>query len=251
MEQCLGWGKLAPEKSVRPQGTHLCCCSAPASVWLFATPWTVARQASLSFTISRSLLNSGPLSWWCYQSSHLLLPSSFAFSLSQCQGFSGELVLHIRWPKYCSFNFNISSSNEYSGLISFRIDWLDLLAVFSSTTILKHQFFGTQPSLWSNSHICIWLLERLWLYWPLSAKGCFCFLICSLGLSQLSFQGASIFYWGELIPPPTNKFNNQVKVVLTAVMPTLFIYRSLFPMCTPSLPSNLSQNSLQILPLPL
>ena len=73
--------------------------------------------------------------------------------------FSKESVLPIRWPKYWSFNFSINPSNEYSGLISFRIDWLDLLAVqrlsrvFSNTTLQKHQFFSTQLSLHSNSHI--------------------------------------------------------------------------------------------------
>ena len=87
-------------------------------------------------------------------------------------------AIHIRWPKYWSFSFSISPSNEYSGLISFRIDWFDLLAVqgtvkiFSSTTVQKHQFFGTQLSLWSNSHIHTWWLEKsyLWLDGPLLAK---------------------------------------------------------------------------------
>ena len=71
------------------------------------------------------------------------------------------------WPKYCSFNFSISPSNECSGLISFRMDWLALLAVqgflrvFSNTTPQKHQFFGAQLSLWFNSHIHTWLLERI------------------------------------------------------------------------------------------
>ena len=73
--------------------------------------------------------------------------------------FFNELALHIRWPEYWSLNFSISPSNEYSGLISFSIDWLDLMQikglsrVFSNTTVQKHQFFGTQPSLWFNSHI--------------------------------------------------------------------------------------------------
>ena len=75
--------------------------------------------------------------------------------------FSSELALSIRWPKYWSFSFSISPSNEYSGLIFFRIDWFDLLAVqetlkrvFSSITIGKHQYFSAQPSLWSNFSIC-------------------------------------------------------------------------------------------------
>ena len=88
---------------------------------------------------------------------HPLLPPSIFPSI---RVFSNELVLCLRWPKYWSFSFIISPSNEYSGLISFRMDWLDLLAVqgtlsnvFSNTTVQKHQFFGAQISLWSNSHI--------------------------------------------------------------------------------------------------
>ena len=102
--------------------------------------------------------------WHCL----LLLPS---ISLS-IRVFSNKSVLHIRWPKYGSFSSNISPSNEYSGLISFRIDWFDLLVVQRTLksllqhTIQKHQFFRAQLSLWSNSHICTWLLRKpyLWLY---------------------------------------------------------------------------------------
>ena len=80
--------------------------------------------------------------------------------------FSNELVLHIRWPKYWSFSFSISPSNKYSGLISFRIDWFDLLAVQGTLKsspapqFKKHRFSGAQPSLWSNSHICTPLLKK-------------------------------------------------------------------------------------------
>ena len=88
------------------------------------------------------------------QSSHpLLSPSSPTFNLSQHQGISNESILCIRWPNYWSFSFSISPSIEYSGLISFRMDWLDLLAVqrtlkvFSNTTVQKHQFLGAQLSL--------------------------------------------------------------------------------------------------------
>ena len=107
---------------------------------LFVTPWTVALQASLSITISRSLLklmsiesvmpsNSIIL---CYP---LLLPSIFP----SIRVFSNESVLHIRWPKYWSFSFSISPSNESSGLISFRMDWLDLLAVQGTLkSLLQH-----------------------------------------------------------------------------------------------------------------
>ena len=83
----------------------------------------------------------------------LLPPSPLALNLCQLQIFSNEMTFHIRWPKYWSFSYSISPSNEYSGLISFRIDWFDLLAiqglsrVFSNTTVQRHQFFGAQVSL--------------------------------------------------------------------------------------------------------
>ena len=85
----------------------------------------------------------------------LLLPSI----LPSIRVFSSESVLRISWPNYWSFSFSISPSNEYSGLISFRMDWLDLLAVqetlqsFSNITVQNHQFFCAQPSLWSSSHV--------------------------------------------------------------------------------------------------
>ena len=130
-------------------------------VQLFATPWTAACQVSLSFTISQGLLTL--MSIELVMSSNclilcrplLLLPSVFP----SIRVFSSELALLITWVKYWSISFNISLSNEYSGLISFRMDWCDLLAVqgafkiFSSTTIRKCQCFGAQPSLWSKSHI--------------------------------------------------------------------------------------------------
>ena len=99
-------------------------------VQLFATPWTAAGQASLSFTISWSLLTLMSIEL-VMLSNHLilcrllLLPSVFP----RIRVFSSESFIHIRWPKYRSFSFSISPSNEYSGLISFRIDWFDLLAV--------------------------------------------------------------------------------------------------------------------------
>ena len=92
----------------------------------------------------------------------LLLPLIFP-RIRVC---SNESALCIRRPKYWSVSFSISPSNEYSGLISFRMDWLDLLAVkglsrvFSNTTVQKHQFFGAQLCLWSNSHIHTWLLKN-------------------------------------------------------------------------------------------
>ena len=129
-------------------------------VQLFAIPWTAAPQASLSITNSQSLLKLMSVEL-VMPSNHLFLcrPLLLASVFPSVRVFFSESVLHVRWPKYWSFSFNISLSNEYSGLISFRMDWLDLLAVqglsrvFSNTTIQKYQFFGTQLSLWSNSHI--------------------------------------------------------------------------------------------------
>ena len=100
-------------------------------VQLFVTPWTAARQASLSITNSQSLLKLMSIEF-VMPSNHLilccplLLPPSIFPSI---RVFSHESVLHIRWPKYWSFSFNISPSGEYSGLISFRMGWLDLLAI--------------------------------------------------------------------------------------------------------------------------
>ena len=119
-------------------------------VWLFVTPWTAACQALSSIANSRSLLKLTSIesvipSILCCPL--LLLPSIFP----SIRVFSNGSVLHIRWPKYWSFSFSISPSNEYSGLISFRINWLDLLAVqgtlrslqchSSKASILRHSAF--------------------------------------------------------------------------------------------------------------
>ena len=110
-------------------------------VWLFATPWTIAQQASLSMTNSWSLLKFMSIES-VMPSNHLilchpfLLPSSIFPSI---RVFSNESALCIRWPKYWSFSFNISPSNEHPGLISFRMDWLDLLAVQGTLkSLLQH-----------------------------------------------------------------------------------------------------------------
>ena len=128
-------------------------------IQLFVTPWTAACQASLSFTISQILLKFMSIES-VMPSNHLilyhpllLLPSIFP----SIRVLSNESALRIKWPKY--WNFSISPSNEYSGLISFRIDWFDSLQsrglsrVFSNTTVQKHQLFSPQPCLWSNSLI--------------------------------------------------------------------------------------------------
>ena len=105
-----------------------------------ATPWTAARKASLSITNSQSLLKLMSVEL-VMPSNHLILCHPLLLPLSifpSIRVFSNESVLHIRWPKYWSFSFSISPSNEYSGSISFRMDWLDLLAVHRTLKSLLH-----------------------------------------------------------------------------------------------------------------
>jgi len=127
-------------------------------VWLFVTPWTAACQASLSFTIFRSLPKLMSIES-AMPSNHLilchlllLLPSIFP----SIRVFSNESVLCIMWPKYWSCSLSISSSNEYSGLMSFRIDWLDLLAVQGTLkSLLQHDSSKASVLLCFHS-------QRLW-----------------------------------------------------------------------------------------
>ena len=176
-------------------------------VWLFVIPWTAGHQASLSITISLRLLKfmsielimpSNHLIFCCPL---LLLPSIFL----SIRVFANELDLHISWPKYWSFSFSISSSNEYLGLIPFKkgksIDRFDLLAIQGTLkSLLQHHnlkasILQHQPSLRSNSHIHIWLLEKtigLTRRTFVSKVMSLLFKSC-LGLSQFFFQGASIF----------------------------------------------------------
>ena len=121
-------------------------------VWLFAILWTAACQASLSITNSQSLLKLMSIES-VMPSSHLilchpllLLPSIFP----SIRVFSNESVLHIRWPKDWSFSFSISPSNEYSGLISFRMDWLDLLAVQGTLKSIP-QHYSSKASIFQCS----------------------------------------------------------------------------------------------------
>ena len=116
-------------------------CSTPGFPVLHHLPELAQTHAHWLSDTSNHLILCHPL---------LLLPSIFP----SIKAFSNELVPWIRWPKYWSFNFSINPSNEYSGLISFRIDSLQskgLSRVFSNTTVQKHQFFSAQPSLWSNA----------------------------------------------------------------------------------------------------
>ena len=151
-----------------PSDSQFSSVQSLSHVWLFATPWTAACQASLSITNSRSppktmsIESVMPSNYLILCRPLLLLPSIFP----SIRVFSNESALLMRWPKYWSFSLSISPSNEHPGLVSFRMDWLDLLAVqglaevFSNTIVQKHQFFGAQLSLWSNSHIHTCLLEK-------------------------------------------------------------------------------------------
>ena len=140
-------------------------------VWLFATPWTAACQASLSITNSWSLLklmsreSVMPSKHLILYHNPLLLPSIFP----SMKVFSNESVLHIRWPKYWSFTFRISPSNEYSGLISFRMDLLGLLAVQRALNLQCSAFFIVQLShLFILSGVISPLISSgiLGTYWP-------------------------------------------------------------------------------------
>ena len=147
----LDGGPLCNNSRPFPSSVQSLCC-----VQLYVTLCTAARQASLSFTISQSLLRFMSIES-VMPSNHLilchpllLLPPIFPSTSVFCS----ELALHIMWPKDWSFIFSLSPSSEYSGLISFRIDWSKGLSrVFSNTTVQKHQFFGAQLSSQSNSLI--------------------------------------------------------------------------------------------------
>ena len=162
-------------------------------MWLFATPWTAAHQASLSFTIAFSLLKlmsmesvmpSNNLVICCPL---LLLPSIFPsvriFSNESVLCIGGQIMGASASAPALPMNIQGRSPLGLTSLISLQSKGLS--RVFSSTTVQKHQFFSTQPSLWSNSYIHTWLLEKpyFWLYEPLLAKWCLCFLIHCLGLS--------------------------------------------------------------------
>ena len=131
-------------------------------VQLFVTPWIAAYQASLSFTNSQSLLKLMSIEL-VMTSNHLilchpllLLPSVFP----SIRVFSHESALHIRWPKYWSFSFSISPSNEYSVLISFRMDWLDLLAVHGTLKSLLQHHSSKTSILWHSAFFMVQLWKN-------------------------------------------------------------------------------------------
>ena len=129
----------------------------PSCIQLFMTPWTEAHQASLSFAISQSFLR------FMYIES--MMPSNYRVSLAPFSSsvspsirfFSSELALHIRWPKYWRFSFSISPSNEYSGLVSFRIDWFDLLAVQGTLKSLLQPHGLKASILWCSAFFMVQL----------------------------------------------------------------------------------------------
>ena len=144
---------------ISPQSVFVVVVQSLSPVWLFATPWTATRQASLSFTISQTLLKLMPIES-VMPSSHLvlchpllLLPSIFP----SIRVFSNESALRIRCPKYWSFSFSISPSNEYSGLISFRVDWFGLLAVQGTLKSLLQHHSSKASILWHSAFFIVWL----------------------------------------------------------------------------------------------
>ena len=162
-------------------------------VWLFVTPWIAARQASLSITIFRSspkLMSIESV----MPSSHLILCHPLLLLPPippSIRVFSSESTLYMRWPKYWSFSFSIIPSKEILGLISFRTDWLDLLAIqgtlksllqhhSSKASVLRHSAFFTVQL----SHLYMTRGKTIALtIWPFVGKWCLCFLIHCLGLS--------------------------------------------------------------------
>ena len=128
-------------------------------VWLFATPWTAAHQPSLSIVNSWSLPKLIPIEL-VMPSNHLILYRPFLLWPSICPSirvFSNESALHIRWPKYWSFSFSISPSNEYSGLIFFIINWLDLLAVQGTLKSLLQGHSSKASILWCSAFFIVQL----------------------------------------------------------------------------------------------
>ena len=169
-------------------------------VWLFATPWTAAHQAPLSFTISRSFLrlmfieSVMPSNHLILCRPLLLLPSIFP----SIRVFSKESVLCIRWAKYWSFCFSISPSSEYSGSIFFRMDWFEHLAVQGTVKSSAPQFKSISSSalrlLYGPTLTSVhgyWKNYSLDLHIPLSAQWCLCFLIHCLRLVIAFLSGCT------------------------------------------------------------
>ena len=164
---------LTPNPSIRLRFLTFSSVQKLSCVQLFATPRTTARQASLSIINSQSLPKL--MSTVSVMTSNhlilcrplLLLPSIFP----SIRVFTNESVLHIRWPKYWSFSFSISPSNEYLGLISFRMDWLDLLAVQGTLKGLIQNHSSKASILW---HSAFFIVQLSYPYMLLLLLSCFC-----------------------------------------------------------------------------
>ena len=138
---------------IQPQARLVVVVKLLSRVWLFATPWTAARQASLSFTISQSLFKLMSIEL-VMPSNHLVLSRHILFLPSifpSIRVFSNESVLRIRWPKYWSFSYNINPSNEYLGLISFKIDWFDLFEVQGTLKSFLWHYSSKVSILWCSA----------------------------------------------------------------------------------------------------
>ena len=172
-------------------------------VRLFATPWVAVLQASLTITISRSLLKLISIES-VMLSNHIILCHSLLLLPSIFSGisiFSKKYVLYTRWPKYWSFRFSISPSNEYSGLISFRMDWLDLLAVQGTPKSLLQHDSSKASILWCSALFMVQLSHQYMATGKAIASTIWTFVskVMSLHFNMLPrflidfFQGASIF----------------------------------------------------------
>ena len=168
VESCIICTVIKARKKHQSESVQFSSVQSLILVRLFTTPWTAVSQASLFINNSQSLPKLMSIES-VMPSKHLILCCPLLLLLSifpSIRVFSSASALPIRWPKYWSFSFNISPSNEYSGW--FPLGWTGLISllsnrlsrVFSSTTVQKHQFFHAQPFLWSSSHIHTWLQEK-------------------------------------------------------------------------------------------
>ena len=161
----------------------------------FATLWTAACQASLAITNPQSYSNSFPSNRWCHPTiSSSVAPSPPTYHLSQYQGLCSESVLFIRWPEYWSFSFSISPCSEYSELISFRMDWLDLPAVQGTLkSLLQH--YSSKASILQCSAFFIVPLSHSYIT---TGK--------TIALTRQAFVGKVMFLLFNMLP-----YVNQIK----------------------------------------
>ena len=162
------WCNFHPEVKIRITVNQFSSVQSLSPVWLFATPWIAARQASLSVTNSRSSLRSRPSSQWChpaisssvvpFSSGPQSLSASESFPISQLFTWGGQSIGVTALASFLPKKSQGWSPSEWTGWISLQSKALS--RVFSNTTVQKHQFFGAQPSSQSNSHIHTWLLEK-------------------------------------------------------------------------------------------